>query len=160
VQLQRIFRASEHAFKAGAFHEHCDGTEDTLTLVRTEFGKTIAGYSHYKWNAANSNWVHSENKKTFLLSFDKAEKYVPQDRQYLIYCDPGYGPTFGGGHDLVLHGGCNASSQSYADFPSSYNRENSSKIVNCQQSWTNFSGATDRNNFRVVEYEVFRVRFL
>jgi hypothetical protein len=49
-KIQLIFRASQHNFEAAAFHEHCDNIEDTLVLAKTEFGKTIAGFTHYKWN--------------------------------------------------------------------------------------------------------------
>ena len=49
--LKLIFRASEHSFSAKAFHRHCDRAEDTFVLVRTKFGKTIAGYSGYTWEA-------------------------------------------------------------------------------------------------------------
>ena len=49
-RLQLLFRASEHDFKAKRFHQKCDGVHGTLTLVKTEFGKTIAGYSYYRWN--------------------------------------------------------------------------------------------------------------
>jgi hypothetical protein len=87
VQFQLLFRGSEHDFKAAAFHKHCDNIEDTLTLVCTEFEKTMAGYSHYKWNADDKyDFVHDEGRRAFLLSFDKAEKYVPQGGEKLIYC--------------------------------------------------------------------------
>ena len=33
-KITRIFRASEHAFSAAAFHNKCDGVSNTLTLVR------------------------------------------------------------------------------------------------------------------------------
>ena len=49
--LKLLFRASEHSFSAEAFHRHCDRAEDTFVLVRTEFGKTIGGYSGYTWEA-------------------------------------------------------------------------------------------------------------
>jgi hypothetical protein len=71
VQLELMFRASEHDFRADTFHEKCDDVEDTLTLVRTEFGKAIGGFSHYKWNSVKSNWVHSKDMQSFLLSFDR-----------------------------------------------------------------------------------------
>jgi hypothetical protein len=61
--LERVFRASEHGFSAVAFHKHCDDIEDTLTLVRTEHGRTIGGYSHYKWNAVTSDYVHDEERQ-------------------------------------------------------------------------------------------------
>jgi hypothetical protein len=52
--------------------------------VRTQFGKTIAGYSHYKWNAVHDDWVRDEGRQAFLLSFDYGEKYVPQSGKKLI----------------------------------------------------------------------------
>ena len=35
IKVERIFQASQHEFKSSAFHEKCDGIEDTLVLVRT-----------------------------------------------------------------------------------------------------------------------------
>ena len=57
VKIERIFRASEHEFKAAAFHHYCDNKEDTLVLVHTEFGKTIGGFPHYPWYSPRS-WTH------------------------------------------------------------------------------------------------------
>jgi hypothetical protein len=62
-------------------------------------------------------------------------------------------------YDLFIADGCNANNNSYADFPYSYNREGSSKIEKSQQSYTDFCGAPSGHNFRVLEYEVFRVLF-
>ena len=49
VRVEKLFRASEHGFMAAAFHEKCNNINDTLILVRTEFGKTIGGFTHYPW---------------------------------------------------------------------------------------------------------------
>jgi hypothetical protein len=76
----------------------------------------------------------------------------------LIYCHPSNGPTFGL-CDLFVADGCNANSNSYADFSSTYNRKGISKIVKSLQSFIDFSGATTDHKFRVLEYEVFRVLF-
>ena len=51
-RVERLFRASEHGFTAADFHQRCDNKEDTLVLIRTEFGKTIGGYTHYPWESA------------------------------------------------------------------------------------------------------------
>ena len=47
TKIERIYRASEHGFSAKEFHKKCDNKGPTLTLVRTEFGKVIGGYSPY-----------------------------------------------------------------------------------------------------------------
>ena len=159
--LQLLFRGSKDGFKAKTFHQKCDNISDTVVIVRTDgqTNNTVAGYSHYRWNQANNGYVHDAGKKAFLLQLNRREKYVPQNGNNLINCNNGYGPTFGGGFDLFISNDCNSNNNSYSDFPNNYNFEGSNKIVNNQQSYTNFSGATNECNFRVVDYEVFRVMF-
>ena len=50
-KLNLLFQASEHQYSAKEFHKMCDGIEDTLVLIRAEFGKTVAGFTHYKWDS-------------------------------------------------------------------------------------------------------------
>ena len=165
--LQLLFRGSKDGFKAKTFHEKCDNIHDTVVIVRTDgqTNNTVAGYSHYRWNQANG-YVNDAGKKAFLLQLNRREKYVPQNENSLIFCSNGCGPTFGGGnslfgggYDLRISDDCNSNNNSYSNFPYTYNFEGSNKIVNNQQSYTNFSGATNECNFRVVDYEVFRVMF-
>ena len=96
--------------------------------------------------------------EAFLFSLDRKEKYVPNSGNNLIHRYIGYGPIFGGGYDLHLADSCNNNSSSYANFPVSYNRAEN-KIANSQESYANFSGATNGHGFRVVEYEVFQVQY-
>ena len=70
-RIQRIFKASEHGFKVSAFHERCDNKEDTLVLIKTEFGKVIGGFTHYPWTSdEDGEFVHDEAKKAFIFSMD------------------------------------------------------------------------------------------
>ena len=57
MKIELLYRASEHKFSAQSFHKKCDNIADTLTLVKTEFGKVIGGFSHYAWNAAKQKYV-------------------------------------------------------------------------------------------------------
>jgi hypothetical protein len=155
-ELQLLFRASEHDFSAAAFHARCDGTPDTLTLLRTEHGRTLAAYSHYQWNQVSNDYVNDKERRAWLLQLDLLQKMVPQSDSSLIYCNSSYGPTFGGGHDLYIADSCHANN-SYTDFPGSYNREDGSKYTRGQESYTAFTGATGGYFFKVREYEVFRV---
>ncbi len=61
-RLDLLYGGSENGFKVDTFHKKCDNIEHTLTLVRTEFGKTIGGYSKYKWNEVENDWVHDVKK--------------------------------------------------------------------------------------------------
>ena len=104
--VERLFRASEYDFRTDAFHYYCDGLEDTLVLIRTEFGKTIGGYTHYPWDSS-SGWLADSGRRAFLLSLDMNEKFVPQWDDSLIYRSSGYGPTFGW-NDISVPGGYNS----------------------------------------------------
>jgi hypothetical protein len=83
--IKLLFRASQHAFSASAFHAKCDHIEDTLVLVRTEYGKTIGGFTHYKWNKdLSGTYVHDEGRKAFMFQLD-LQHYMPAClKEYLI----------------------------------------------------------------------------
>ena len=83
-KIKRIFKASEHNFSVTAFHKKCDEILNTLVLVRTEFGKTIGGFTHYPWGFGSGKF-DDFSKKSFLFSLDRKEKYVPQSKNHLIY---------------------------------------------------------------------------
>ena len=99
--MELLFTASKHNFSSAAFHKHCDNIPDTLTLVRTGGGKTIAGYSHYQWNQVSCGFVEDSGRRVFLVQMDLGEKLVSKSDNCLIYCDQKVGPSFGR-DDLVL----------------------------------------------------------
>jgi len=121
----------------------------------TEFGKTIGGYTPLKWSTAGA-WTNDTTKNSFLLSLDLRQKMTLIIPQYAINCNSNYGSTFGGGADIFIADKCNQNQSSYANFPHSYNYSSKPYTAN-QQSYTAFSGATANYNFRVTEYEVFKV---
>ena len=61
--------------------------------------------------------------------------------------------------DLCIRDDCHKNRDSFANFPHSYNEEGSEKMVNSQESYRNFSGATQGHHFKVLEYEVYKVTF-
>ena len=63
-----------------------------------------------------------------------------------IYYNSGYGPTFGGGHDLLISGNANKNASSYSGLGNSY------ECPPGQQSTAFFTGA---RTFTVTNYEVF-----
>ena len=122
-KMELLYRGSENNFSAAVFHTKCNNINDTFTLVRTEFGKIIGGYSNYRWNQVNNTYVVDGGKRSFLLSFDLKDKMVPINGNNLIFCNGNYGPAFGGGHDLMICDRCHENNGSYANFPYSYNTE-------------------------------------
>ena len=157
-KLDLIFRASEHQFSAGAFHHKCDDIDDTLTLVKTQFGNIVAGFTHYPWNSVKNGYVSKKDRRAFLVSLDLKAKMLPEMKgDRLIYCQEDYGPTFGCG-DLTISDRCNKNKNSFSNFPTTYRREGQ-KCQKNQDSLRAFVGVTKGNEFKVVEYEVFKVTF-
>ena len=147
-----MYRASEHNFSAVAFHHYCDGQVDTLVLIRTEFGKTIGGHTHYPWGSVGGEgeWVHNSGRRAFLFSLNMKEKFVPQRDNQLIYRYSAYGPTFGGS-DLRSADSCNKNNRSCAIFPTAYNRQGGYKLARNKDTCRMFSGG-DNEYFKVEEY--------
>ena len=55
-----LFRATRHGFTTKAFHDVCDGKENTVCFVETEFNHICGGYVHKAWTNApggRSEWA-------------------------------------------------------------------------------------------------------
>ncbi len=142
-----------------AFHGHCDNIPNTVTVVRTEFNRTIAAFTPQKWTG-DENWkfIADPSRSSFLLQLELREKMtlIQGKEQYAIWDHCNWGPIYGEFvSDLLIGDKCNQNKNSFTYFPDSYNC--GSKYERNQQSYTLFSGATDGNYFRVIEYEVFEV---
>ena len=70
---------------------------------------------------------------------------------YGIYSNNGYGPTFGGGHDLYISNACNANKNSYSNLGHSY--ATSSKFGYGSNAAKSLLAGS--YNFYVNEYEVY-----
>ena len=126
--------------------------------MRTEFGKTIGGFTHYPWLPGSPGHFGDAGRRAFILSVDMREKFVPQGDNHLIYNGDSYGPVFGGtGCDILILDDCSNNRSSDGNFPFVYNRAGGDKLQNNQDSYRMFSGATSGHQYRVVEYEVFKV---
>jgi hypothetical protein len=51
--IQLLYRATQHNFSAKTFHKICDGKANTLTLVKTEYGKLAGGFCAIPWRSAD-----------------------------------------------------------------------------------------------------------
>lgn len=71
-------------------------------------------------------------------------------------CQYGYGPTFGGGHDMYIPNDSKTSNAGYCNFGHSYNT-NGKCQASSQQAYTYFSGSPSGYNTRYVEWEVFEL---
>jgi hypothetical protein len=120
--LKLLYRASEHNFSTTDFHQCCDVVPNTLTLVKTEFGNVIGGFTPLTWNRARDGHYEPDSLlDTFLFSLTLKQKMLLTNPSRAIANDANFGPVFGAGHDLAIADHANRNANSVAEFPTSYN---------------------------------------
>ena len=100
-EVDLLFRATRDGFNSETFHRLCDNKGPTITLVRDDQGRCFGGYNGVHWS---SNGTYSYDNTAFMFSFNRNKKIMNRYPQYGAYNGnfQWYGPTFGGGHDMLL----------------------------------------------------------
>lgn len=117
LTLTNIF-TKQAGSTAADFHAAADGVGATFVLMRaSEDGvtwKTIGGYDPQSWDSINSYHYVSDSSlwNAFIFNLTDGVQKI-QINQYQTYNYLYYGPTFGGGHDIVVEYGL-SSGYSYA----------------------------------------------
>ena len=146
AKASRVYRGSQHGFAAASFHSQCDNKGATITIIKTNSNRIFGGFT-------KENWIHSAGWKNdpsaFLFSVDLGQKYPITTVTHAICCSSGYGPTFGGGHDICVHDNSNSNNSSYVNFHSYASHP---KHANGQSALTD-----GEKNFQVSEIEVYLV---
>ncbi|GES76360.1 carbohydrate-binding module family 13 protein [Rhizophagus clarus] len=140
-EFKLLFRASRDGHSKEKFHEICDNKPRTISIAKVKgSSEIIGGYNPLKWD--NSYYDYSITKDSFIFSFDndRIDNYILSrviDKDYAIYNDSNYGPSFGEG-DLELWEG----------------NENINYCVKCD--YEKHIRKTE-DNFAIDECEVFQI---
>ena len=103
-----------------------------------------------------------ESYQSFLLGVNSRVKMNVTNPYKATYCSPKLGPTFGGeskilnfmtSYDFSISDSCNINKNSSFCFPKSYRFKE--RPVEIEE----LCGMKDGGNFRIVEYEVFKVTY-
>jgi hypothetical protein len=65
-----LYRASENGHSVAEFHKRCDNIGDTMTILETEYGKIIGGYTPLAWNSTKKHWAADKSMTSFIFSVD------------------------------------------------------------------------------------------
>ena len=142
TKYELLFRASRDGFASSNFHSKCDGKSYTVTFVESLIGRRFGGFTDQSWDQSGN---YKTGSNGFIFSLDNKEIYYNKNSSYNIYCNSGYGPSFGGGHDFYLCNNCNTSYSSYDNSDHSY-QTNGKKYA-----------MAGTNNFYVKDYEVYQI---
>jgi len=147
-----IYKAKKDGFQASTFHAKCDQKGETVVVIKSSNGNIFGGYAPLSWGITST---YTNDPKTFLFSLvNKSGKPTKIDNQGTNsnsqYNAQGYGPTFGGGHDLYISDSSNLNSSSYSNLGYSFRFVGGA--CGSQQAKTFLAGAY---NFQVDDIEVF-----
>lgn len=150
TQVTLLYRGTRDGFGAANFHQKCDNQGSTLTIVRCTGGYIFGGYTDISWDSSGQ-YKNSSNSWLFALS-SNYNGTTPvklglngNANGNAIYCNSGYGPSFGSNHDLHIANAANSNTSSYSNLGGSY--------VNGGHQYL-FTGS---QNFQVSEIEVYKV---
>jgi len=150
VKLELFFRASRDGYDASSFHAKCDNKGPTIVVIKSGSGNIFGGYNSQHWHTSSSYvstgcWIYAlENPQGVFCKF-------LQSGSSGAYCGSGYGPTWGGGHDLHI----NSSMQSNSNYSSPNNFTQPASGFTGSLSNSTLAGSY---NFTVAELEVWGVK--
>jgi hypothetical protein len=111
-QWKLLWRGSRDGFRARGFHERCDGSANTLTVILDTSGNVFGGFTPIEWESRQSdpssqghNCYKCDNTlESFVFTLKNPHNVPPRKfplkseaKQSAIVCDSDWGPYFGGG---------------------------------------------------------------
>ena len=144
-----LYRGIRDGFRAANFHSKCDGNSNTLTIFKAEGSSYIfGGFTSITWDGS-SGW--KIDPKAFLFSLTNKDNQPSKMRQInttkSIFCNSGYGPTFGSGYDICICNNANTRAGSYSKLGVSYQHPQP------EQGHSYLAGSDE---FQLTEIEVYQ----
>lgn len=108
--FELIYRATRDGFSARDFHSKCDGSPNTLTIVRSSSGSVFGGFAQEAWSSSDE-WV--DDPASFVFKVTGSEGGSSE-----IGCSATSGPRFS--RDICIASDSNVNEASYSDFGRSF----------------------------------------
>lgn len=146
------YRATDHGWSSSTFHSQCNSLGPSVTFIRV--GEYIfGGYTDRNWHSGSS---YTDSTWSFIFSFKNRYGLEPfklhvKNSGHAIYGNNGYGPTFGGGHDIYIANSAGSNRNSYCNLGHSYVQP-AGYIYSASDTKSLLAGSY---NFQPQELEVF-----
>ena len=149
--MELIYRATEDGATSEIFHKKCDNQGPTICLIKNENGNIFGGYASISWNNTNG---YTSAPDSFLFTLTNIHntsptKFPNSNKDYSLFFNDKYGPTFGGGHDLHIDTQI-LDSKADSSFPHSYKDT-------LGKGRSVFTGNMNSKSFKLKELEVFKL---
>src|SRR5436305_14490752 len=101
-RFELLLRGTRDGFDIAKFHQLCDNKGATLVIARIKDSKQIVGgYNPLYWSSSNGYLSTYDSFLFKLTDTQSAEIGRAVTNSNAIYDYSGYGPSFGGGNDLI-----------------------------------------------------------
>jgi hypothetical protein len=149
-----LWRGTRDGFRSTTFHSHCDGHSNTITFILDIGGFIFGGFTPLPWANTIDSYKKDESKRSFVFTLKnpsgtEAMKFSLSQSGYAICCNPGCGPIFGNGNDIIVIDDNNLNKSCSTNLGTSY-------VNNTGRDGKTFF--TGEFNFQVKEIEVFEIK--
>jgi len=154
LKLSLLYSGAADGFNASAFHTKCDMKGATLTVIQSGL-QVFGGYNSENW-AQTGNYTTSGSWLYSLQNPQKQPLKLLPNGTTQAYNGSGYGPTWGGGHDLHVNNNMKTASSNYTS-PSAFTIV--APTYTCHTGSVTTTTLAGVYNFPVDEIEVFGVKY-
>ena len=108
LSYELVFRGTRDGRTPKIFHQKCDGTPKTITIIKTIKGLKFGGYIEKEWKSSGG-WIY-DDENCYIFSLDLRKIYNPVKGKDKYYFDKDWGPDFaefGLQHDLFIKSSSN-----------------------------------------------------
>ena len=148
-----LYKASRDGFSAKAFHDRCDGKENTVTIIRNNLDYIFGGFTTARWS---SDSYYKADPKAFIFSLRRngtssSYKLTINIVDQAIYSNSHYGPMFGASVDIRIESNSNIGGGS-----SQISRYNHPTYPSGSNSTTFLTGGS-LGSWVTTEIEIFQI---
>ena len=154
ISFELLYQATRDGDSQQTFHSRCDNRGSTMIFIKIENGRRLGAYTSHSFSQSN-NWVDDSN--AFLFSLDNKSKYDIKSSDKAFYDYNNY-------FNLICWFGYDGNIEVFDKFLS---HNNNSCYINKEYNTYNTSifnltgiNQTEKYNFKVLEFEVYKVTIL
>ena len=150
--IKILYRASTDGYESLDFHNHCDGIENTITIIKDNFNNVFGGYTSAKWKS-DGTYISDLNSFIFKLrnkGISCKNKFKIKNHEYAVLGNSNYGPIFGI-YDILIKNKSNINTGSCSVLFHAY--ESSEEYIEL----TGCSLSNNFNSWLTSEIEVYQI---
>ncbi|XP_023930844.1 uncharacterized protein LOC106166954, partial [Lingula anatina] len=145
-----LYSATRDGCSGQAFHSKCNNQGPTVTVGQNSAGYVIGGYTSIAWTS--SGYYFNDDRAFLFQLLPKMVKFVRNGNGNDVYDNTSFGPTFGGGNDLLFF------YNSYNKSGAYFNTNGYCKIGNSYDANGYNAQTFTGNNNAYLDIEVYAVK--